>query len=293
MTTGHGAVKKGPRTFEYSYSHTEIRDIESLEFFRESPFSAAPSDHRAVFKRVTFSPLAGAEGSQNALVLAALEGVRGSITSQIAVQMSKTAIEDKACVICSGALPRGEHPLATEIVRETLREANAQVYVYAHKMQAGGKIAATGFVASFDGARLTAARVGKFESFLLRDGALSSLYDQSPVSSETERDEKGGVLQRFIGANAQILVDLASVSIQPDDIIVLTSLSPGVELSQAVAEVLAQGSDLTILSKRIAEKGLLLSVLQGEDEDYSLEKNIFVAVLRVARPPIALTEVIE
>lgn len=275
---------------EYEYAQSEVRDLSSI-------FDASQKvqDKRAVFWRTAFSPFRTSVSQEvgtsvpHVLVVSALEGIRGSITSQIAVQLSNTELENTAIEVCEQAVVEShQYPLATEIVRRSLKRANEEVYRYAHKMQAGGKIAARGFLAAYDGARLTAACVGPFEGFLLREGKLSSLFDikYSP-------NEKAGVLERFIGANSQLLVDLASVKVKKGDLFLLTTFSPAESLRQTVAEVLEMNLTLEETAKHIAEKGARLSIAEGSDGDSCLEKNPFLSIIRVKDLAISLTEIVE
>ncbi len=282
---------------DYEFTQAEVRDI--ADVFGKSGDSSGKdvADKRAVFWRTSFSPFIDYPASEaqdtsssaRVLIVSALEGIRGSITSQIAVQLSNTALEETAIEVCENAASgEHDHPLATEIVRRSLKRANEEVYRYATKMQAGGKIAARGFLAAYDGGRLTAACVGAFESFLLRDGKLSSLFDikQSP-------NEKAGVLERFIGANDQLLVDLATVRVQENDVFILTSFAPGDELTEVVKDILSQNAEeLSSVSEAIVKKGAFLSAIREESGKSSVEKNAFVAIVRVGKLAIPLTEML-
>ncbi len=277
---------------DYEYAQSEVKALSEIFSDEREP---AIDDKRAVFWRTAFSPLRATQNLErkvaapHVLVVSALEGIRGSITSQIAVQLSNTALEQTAIEVCEQATTEShEHPLATEIVRRSLKRANEEVYRYAHKMQAGGKIAARGFLAAYDGARVTAACVGPFESFLLRGGTLSSLFDirQSP-------NEKAGVLERFIGANSQLLVDLATVKVAKGDLFILTTFSPSEALREMVAETLEQNLSIADSAKRIGEMGTRLSLTRGDGTNSSLEKNTFVAIVRVEDLAISLTEIVS
>ncbi|MCB0323524.1 MAG: hypothetical protein KDD69_08120 [Bdellovibrionales bacterium] len=273
--------------FAYQFALAEVEELDDLELLHGAPFSAAPADQRPVFRRAVLS--LGTEKSP--LLAAAVEGVKGSITSQIAVQMSIRAIVEAATAHVE-TLPqvrRAEGALATDIIRSAFKEANRQVYEYAHKMRAGGRIAATGFVSVYDGRRFSVARVGGFESYIWRQGAFSPLYEPQQATAQTTP----GILQRFIGANSQILVDLASVVVQEGDVLVVTSLPPSEALTRTASEILGSCAGPQDAARRIAQRGFWLQAAVGSGPEYALEKNIFVAVLTVGRPTISLTRVVE
>lgn len=205
------------------------------------------------------------------------EGVRGTITSQIAVKMAFDAALERSL---DPTLGKTTSPLASAVVREAFKEANARVYQYGHRMGAGGTMAASGVLAALADGRFTVGRVGSYEGFLFRAGAITPLFEPA----EAQPRPTAGVLTRFIGANAQILVDLASLEVRDEDIIVFTTATLDSAALRICEELL--GSSLPLASKGTR----LLRDLQVKQD---AARPQILALLQVGRPTIVLREVIE
>jgi len=200
-------------------------------------FSCALSEETAFsFDFVSFS----LDTQPSPLVVGCFEGGKAGIGSQIAVRMSR-----EACVRVALECQSQE---GLDIVRNVLSEANQQVYQYGHRMAAGGQIAARGVVGVFDGDKMYLGQVGSFGHYLWRNNALHPFY-------EPAKDEQEGVLTRFIGANAKVLVDLASVNLKNGDLVISTTLAAGAELEATIKELLQEQKSVRVLSRRLANLG--------------------------------------
>lgn len=227
------------------------------------------------------------------LLVSVVEGSRGSITSQIAVQLSAKAILNRAldfyAAYATGEV-RLEGPLATAVVREAFKQANHEVYTYAHRMGASGRVAATGFVAVYDGSRISVARVGRALSYILRDGELVSLYRDEAVDA---LEQTPGVLERFIGANAQILVDLASVEVRKGDVILLANVPGGAEFAQRAQAEFARDDSLESAVHSLGYDIAGAALKPSPDGMLQIDRTILVVAFRVGGPLIRLTQVIS
>ena len=167
-----------------------------------------------------------------------IEGVHASLGSHIAVKMARDALMGEAV----DAVSRPADPatgVALEVIRGVFREVNAKVYDYGHRMAAGGQVSAKGLIAVCDGERVSIGQAGEYESFLQRGGKIMPFFDRSGAA---EIKKHGGVLDRFIGANAKILVDLASVAVREGDFVIVTTLAPGTGAQQIIEKALRQSS---------------------------------------------------
>ncbi len=214
-----------------------------------------------------------------------VEAAQESISSQIAVKLSYEAIIEAAFSVVDSGNTNGstaEHP-SLEIVQEAFKAANQRVYQYAHRMLSGGKVSAHALIVSFDGRRVTIGQVGSYESILWRDGRLLRFHE----TSEEVKENRAGMLERFIGANAQILVDLASVRVKDTDIIVVTSLPQNDELLSVFQSTLKTMSSLDEACHRLS--ALLLPFVEKERAK-NHEPVIFM--IQVGPPTIILRNVV-
>ena len=167
-----------------------------------------------------------------------LEGVHASLGSHIAVKMARDALVEEA--LAAAERPPEAGGIALEVVRSVFREVNAKVYDYGHRMAAGGQVSAKALIASCDGQRVSIGQAGEYESFLRRGEKLMPFFDRSGAAEV--KQQRGGVLERFIGANSKILVDLASVAVREGDLIIVTSLAPDTGAQQVIEKALRQTS---------------------------------------------------
>jgi len=249
--------------------------------------------------------------------LAFVEGFGGNITSQIAVRMALDAMKTEALSFSSKSTSAGESKggknnssrIGLEFLQSAFREANQQVYQYGHRMLAGGHLGAMAMLLVFDGKKCSLGRVGSYGAFLWRQGKLQPFYE-SPAEREVH-SKQPGMRDHFIGANAQILVDLAAVSMRDGDVVVLTSLATSEKLFAVGEKVLREMTSLDeavkefsyeMLGSLVEEKRLFFQSQQmnlemmpqasARPDDLILEKNILVFMLQVGQPTIILREVV-
>ncbi len=220
-------------------------------------------------------------------MLAVAEAERSGITGQIALQITISAVKVKARSL---AAEREEPLTAARVVRETLREANQQVYQYAHSMGRGGQLAATAQVFAFDGQTFAVGRVGKYENYLWRGEELIRLHEGQTLENEKNQ---AGILRRFIGANAQVLVDLAAVKLYEGDTIVISSLPWRDEFEVQGRMILRESASLETAAENLAILGAELTLVPRGALSYVLGAGVFVGLLHVGRPVVALKQKIE
>ena len=206
-----------------------------------------------------------------------MNGLRNSITAQIAVKMALDAALERALETTSA---ESDLPLASNVVRESFKEANSRVYQYGHRMGAGGSMGATGMIASYADSRFTMGRVGDYEGYLIRGGGFLPLFERA------EKDiPKAGVRSRYIGANAQVLVDLASLEVLSGDLVAFTNLPLTNETSEVFREALDKSLPLTERATTAVKR---VSALVGAADHQPI-----LALLQIGRPTIVLREVVE
>lgn len=196
----------------------------------------------------------GDEPAEGPLVGAILRSSRPSIAGQIANKLTWESLLRAAAQV-SVDTEHTSDPSA--FVREAFRSANAEVYAYSHRMGAGGTMGTLALFFAISAGKLCAGRAGDLSGYLIRRGTLAPLFgEEAPAAS-------GGVLARFVGANTQVLVDLASAVLERDDLVLLSSklLDPSqqqwlVQRSTAPEEELEPL--LAELRQRLPESVLLL-----------------------------------
>ncbi len=285
--------------YSYQFCLSTLDDLQEARTLCGISATSELADERLLFRTAALS--VNRERSPLAVVMMEsqqAQGGKGMIAKQIAVQMSLAAALERAHLAHDEFL-RGQVdgvPCASHIVKEAFRAANHQVYEYAHRMSAGGQLAATGCIGCYDGERCTVARVGEFGNFLWRSGQLIELCEKS--SSAVARGSApaygtgrhaGGVLQRFIGANSQILVDLASVKVREGDLLIISSFPWEHDLMEDASHVLREITSIVKAGQEIVRLAARAWVSRKDQKRWVLERNIFMALVRVERPVITLT----
>ncbi len=222
------------------------------------------------------------------VVISVMQPARAGIGSQIALKMSIDASVEEPI----RALLNDQIGDAMELLRLSFRESNKRVYEYAHRMGQGGNIAATGLMVVYDGHKVAVGCVGSFAAYLIRgERVLNFFHDQLPASGPAS---DAGVLGRFIGANAKILVDLASTEVQEGDLIVVASISPEPWVHELVDSSVASSttaasapSEVSDLARRLARD--IISYRQSRLPPAVAElKAVLCVALRVGPQTITL-----
>ena len=146
-----------------------------------------------------------------ALLFGCVGGTQKNVTGQIA---AKFALDS----FCSSALNDQSND-SEIIVQQALREANRRVYEYSSKMLSASRVTNTGLFSIFDGLNLTAARTGDEDGYLWRGGEITQLFSRDGELGRAQR------LERFIGANKQLLADISTLEVRPGDVVWLTNFA--------------------------------------------------------------------
>jgi hypothetical protein len=153
------------------------------------------------------------------MVLIAASGiVRDGLGSQVAVKLALEHFTQGAIEFlaqnATAVLPPDQ--LALEVIENSFRRANTAVYSFGHKLAAGGRMAAALQGLVIANRCIAAGRVGPGSAYLLRGQeifpffAISDEERQVPIQPE-----------RCVGAQSLVSVELASVELEPGDLIVM------------------------------------------------------------------------
>lgn len=278
---------KVERRFTYKFTNYRLNDSDVEKMRRADP---ALADSRPTADLLSFS--IDSSSSLSPLFFALIEGEKGSISSQIAVKISLTAMTNAVGALGGESAPaKGlvkEYPASAEIVRIAMRDANKEVYDYAHRMFVGGKVAATGVVGAYDGSKVSIGKVGNYECILIRQGRLLPFFENAE-----KNEDRSGMLERFIGANAQILVDLASAAVEQGDIIAVSSIASGGGLFDSLSSILGNTeATLDHLAVKMVEQGAAAVVKRTAAGALMIEQNVMGFLLRVGPEALSVTDVL-
>lgn len=114
------------------------------------------------------------------------------------------------------------------------KNANTSVYNFGHKLAAGGRMAASLLGLVIQGTVIAAGRVGVGSAYLYRQGELFPFFENSDAQKNPES------LQTFVGANSVVSVELASVPLEPSDLIVVFSSFLDAALEKNLTSLLSE-----------------------------------------------------
>ncbi len=112
-----------------------------------------------------------------------------------------------------------KHDISTEkdkslsIIESGFKGANDAVYAFAHKMAAAGKMSSTLLSCAIEDQLIALGRVGPGAAYLLREEKCFPFFEESDFESA----------DKLVGSRSLITVELASVPLEPRDVIILLS----------------------------------------------------------------------
>jgi hypothetical protein len=208
------------------------------------------------------------------MVFAGSSAARGSIGSQVAYRLAidyfMKGVETSLGLTTTVAAEvgarngSGDDDRAVKVLEEAFRVANTSVYSFGHKLSAGGRMAASLLGLLVEDGRLATGRVGFGSVYLFRNNQLYPFFE----GPEGELDRIGDAQEfpddfasrkySFIGANALVDVEVASVELQGDDIICAFS-RPLTNLNETLLfESLESMRSNSLLSQKQGEPALRL-----------------------------------
>lgn len=163
------------------------------------------------------------------MVFAGSSAIRESVGSQVAYRLALdyfvAGVEHHYGSSAGAVRTLGSEEGVVAVLEEAFRSANTSVYSFGHKLAAGGKMAASLLGVVIEGGRLATGRVGFGSVYLFRGGELFPFFeapeggDATVGDAQEQPDEFQTRMHSFIGANAMVDVELASVVLQPEDIV--------------------------------------------------------------------------
>jgi serine/threonine protein phosphatase PrpC len=155
--------------------------------------------------------------------MAAGQTVLGGVGSKVAVRLAVDYLVEAGITrveqlkAAPGSEPAQEH--AQRILEAGFKAANSAVYDFGHKLSAGGRMAASLVGISVRNSIIAAARVGSGSGYIYREGVLAAFFESSEFEALNESQQR----DRALGINSLVAVDLASLALKPNDLIVVLS----------------------------------------------------------------------
>lgn len=155
------------------------------------------------------------------LVFAGAYAARGGIGSQVASKLSlEHFISGVLDYFGDGASiehPPRDQDISLDILEAAFRNANSSVYNFGHRLAAGGRMAAAMLGLVIERKIIAAGRVGPSSAYLFRGGELFPFFESRDFGTDEASYE------RLLGAHSVVSVELASVPVQQDDVVLAFS----------------------------------------------------------------------
>lgn len=157
------------------------------------------------------------------LVVAGSTAARESIGSQVACRLALEHFVDGVLDFyekqdrAKNVKAQPDEEISLGVLEAAFKRANSSVYHFGHQLAAGGKMAASLIGLVIEERIVAAGRVASGSAYLLRGGELFPFFE----SGEVQRSDP--TLGAFVGANALVAVELASVPIQESDTVIVFS----------------------------------------------------------------------
>ena len=231
------------------------------------------------------------------MVFGGASAARESLGSQVAFKLAldyfvKGIETSYASVSRTPQSGKGEEAVV-KVLEDAFRSANSSVYSFGHKLSAGGRMAAALLGVAIHDGRLATGRVGFGSVSLFRKNQLYPFFEAP--EGETEKigdarefpDDLTTRKYSFVGSNALVDVEMASVELQGEDIICafsrpLTSLNETL-LFESLEGLLADGYPLASLDD-VAARLCHDVFTEPETLSYALVASVGPDVIYCARP---------
>lgn len=202
----------------------EITKID-LEIFRGDATSSESSAYVAV----------NPSSSPGSLVLGCATAVRESLGSQVGCKLTLEHFVDG--VLEYFARPQSATAESTEgvtisasVLERAIERSNRAVHEFGTKMAASGRVAASFLGLVVQDSTMAAARVGGGSAFLLRSGVLFPFFaneaeESAPTDSASLKFDRASSGE-LIGTHPAVAVQLATVAVEPLDLVLVFSTQP-------------------------------------------------------------------
>jgi hypothetical protein len=179
---------------------------------------------------VSLNPLA----RPSQLVFAGATAIRSGLGSQVAYRLAldyfMKGVESHYVKLPAQELSSRSDESVVSVIEDAFRSANSSVYSFGHKLAAGGRMSASLLGLVIESGRLSTGRVGYGSVYLFRKKQLFPFFEHperdesTKVGDAAEFPDEATMRQRaFVGSNSIVDVELASVVLEPGDVLCVFS----------------------------------------------------------------------
>ncbi|NDC38482.1 MAG: hypothetical protein EBZ48_10575 [Proteobacteria bacterium] len=197
--------------------------------------------------------------SPGSLVAAGAAARRDNIGSQVACKLAiehflESVLAEFPTEIQAVTAPDDGEP-TVRVLEAAFKRANSSVYSFGHKLAAGGRMGASMIAMVITARSVGAARAGEGAAYLLRQGELFPFFEEKHAKEAPEQ-----LQEQLVGAHSLVSVELASVPLEPEDVLLLLSRTPNEVQQRRMAIVLKgleredQNAAQTVV-RRVFDKG--------------------------------------
>ena len=200
-------------------------------------------------------------GHPGTIVAAGSTALRENIGSQVACKLAiehfvESILDDFTARDKKAPVPADDHDKSVDVLEAAFRRANSSVYSFGHKLAAGGRMAASLMGVVLADRAVAAARVGEGCVYLLRHGEMFPFFEVKPPAAVAEQAQ-----EQLVGAHSLVSVEVASVPLEADDLIVILSRTPS-QNEERRLPIVGRNLDLSggenvaeTISRRVFESG--------------------------------------
>jgi hypothetical protein len=167
-------------------------------------------------------------------VFAGATAIRAGLGSQVAYRLALDyflkGVESHYSKVDPMELSARNDDAVVGVIEDAFRSANSSVYSFGHKLAAGGRMSASLLGLVIENGRLSTGRVGYGTVYLSRKNQLFPFFESGEreegtrVGDAPEFPQESAMRQRsFVGSNSIVDVELASVALEPGDVLCVFS----------------------------------------------------------------------
>lgn len=183
-------------------------------------FHVLPACEGGTAALVVLNPL----GRPGSLVAAGSAARRDNIGSQVACKLAiehfvQSVLDELPSTSEEESVDEGDP--SVRVLEAAFKRANSSVYSFGHKLAAGGRMGASLIGLVISSRSVGAARAGEGAAYLMRQGEMFPFFEERPKVEVPEQ-----LQEQLVGAHSLVSVELASVPLEPEDLVVVLSRVP-------------------------------------------------------------------
>lgn len=192
------------------------------------------------------------------LVVAASTAIRESIGGQVACRLALEHFVDGVlnyfdddAVNAGDANPDPNSTRSMRSLEIAFKNANSSVYNFGHKLAAGGRMGAALMGVVVVDRMLAAGRVGQSAAYLYRRGEVFPFFERRAFAENAPPGSAASPqpIAAAIGSQSTVAIELASVPIEEDDLLILLPRELTVDAESELADLCADEHDARLIGE--------------------------------------------